>query len=83
MLRAAQEYELFGDSEKAHREIAKFENNFRLIQSPLKRITEQLQTDGSGHLADIQEQLDNVNNQIKALRTSYSHINFQQNQPDF
>jgi hypothetical protein len=80
MLRVAQKYELFGDSEKAHKEIAEFENNFRIIQAALKRITELHRTGGSGHLANIQEQLDNVNNQIKALRTSYPNITFQQNQ---
>jgi hypothetical protein len=77
MLRVAQKYELFGDSEKAHQEIGKFENNFRLIQSALKRITELLRNGGGGNLIDIRQQLDNVNNQIKALRTSYSNITFQ------
>lgn len=77
MLRVVQKYELFGDSDKAHQEITKFENNFRLIQSTLKKITELLRTGGGGRLTTIEEQLDNVNNQIKALRTSYPNITFQ------
>lgn len=77
MLRVAQKYELFGESDKAHQEISRFENNFRLIQSSLQKINELLNNGGGGHLGNIQEQLDNVNNQIKALRTSYPNITFQ------
>lgn len=78
MLLVARKYELFGESDKAHQEITKFENNFRLIQLSLQKITELLSNGGGGgRLGNIQAQLDNVNNQIKALRTSYPNVIFQ------
>ncbi|CAF1173535.1 unnamed protein product [Adineta ricciae] len=57
-------------------EIYKFAKNFRVIKAVLERITALLNDGGGGRLDKIRERLDNLNNQIKALRTTYTNIKF-------
>jgi hypothetical protein len=77
MLSIAQKYEVFGDSERAQQEIRKLEHNFVKIQSALKELVQLAKTGGGGHLSSIQEQVDNVNNQLKVLQNTHKNITFE------
>ncbi|CAF1173439.1 unnamed protein product [Adineta ricciae] len=76
MARVVKKYKLFGSSRTALGEIYKFAKNFRVIKAVLERIIALLNNGGGGRMDKIRERLDNLNNEMKALRTTYTNIQF-------
>lgn len=66
MLPVARKFDLFGNSDKAVKELEKYKINFELVQTQLGRIEEQL-IDAKSIVAEVQRQVDVVNAALVAL----------------
>jgi len=74
MITVALKYELFGESEKAKKELQKFMQNFEIIQTGLGQIEECLidATDNSSH--EINKKIVNINKEITSLLNNKSVV---------